>query len=155
MKITTGTIAAVIVLAAGIAAYHWIGADEVVVAAGDPIRGETLYAENCASCHGANLQGQPDWQKNNPDGTLPAPPHDDSGHTWHHPDSMLFSYTKIGGQAWLDANGITQFKSAMPAFEGILTDQEISDVLAFIRSRWSERARKTQAEITAENQARN
>ena len=43
----------------------------------------------------------------------------------------------------------------MPAFEGVLSDQEISDVLAFIRSRWSERARKTQAEITAEDRARN
>jgi mono/diheme cytochrome c family protein len=149
MKTSTGTAIAVAVLVAGITAYHWIGGDEIVIAAGDPARGERLYAENCAACHGANLEGQPNWQKPNANGTLPAPPHDDSGHTWHHPDSMLFAYTKMGGKAWLEANGVTGFTSAMPGFEDVMTDEEIGDVLAFIRSRWSERARQTQAEITA------
>jgi mono/diheme cytochrome c family protein len=121
----------------------------------DIARGETIYAENCASCHGDRLQGQADWRSRNPDGTLPAPPHDDSGHTWHHPDSYLFDYTKHGGQPWLDANGVSQFTSAMPGFGEILSDQEIVDVLAFIRSRWSDRSRSVQADRTRDDQASN
>ena len=50
-------------------------------ATGDPVAGAQLYAENCASCHGANLEGQADWRSPGPDGRLPAPPHDETGHT--------------------------------------------------------------------------
>jgi mono/diheme cytochrome c family protein len=38
-------------------------------------RGKMIYAEHCASCHGANLEGQPDWQHRLPNGRMPAPPH--------------------------------------------------------------------------------
>ena len=41
------------------------------------------YQEYCASCHGVNLEGQANWRSRNQDGTLPAPPHDETGHTWH------------------------------------------------------------------------
>ncbi|RMH47672.1 MAG: hypothetical protein D6686_12315 [Alphaproteobacteria bacterium] len=54
--------------------------------------GRQLYAEFCASCHGANLEGQPDWQSPGPDGRLPAPPHDETGHSWHHGDALLIDY---------------------------------------------------------------
>jgi mono/diheme cytochrome c family protein len=95
-------------------------------------RGAEVYAANCAQCHGENLEGQPNWRTKNVDGTLPAPPHDASGHTWHHNDQLLFDYTKQGGQA-LAPEG---FKSAMPAFRDTLTDDDIWAVLAFIKSRW-------------------
>ena len=52
------------------------------------------YQEYCASCHGVNLEGQSNWRSRNEDGTLPAPPHDETGHTWHHETEMLFEYTK-------------------------------------------------------------
>ena len=52
--------------------------------------GRQLYAQHCASCHGDRLQGQPDWKSPLPSGRMPAPPHDASGHTWHHPDGVLF-----------------------------------------------------------------
>jgi len=42
------------------------------------------YQELCASCHGVNLEGQPNWREYKADGSLPAPPHDEAGHTWHH-----------------------------------------------------------------------
>ena len=46
--------------------------------------GKLLYAEHCISCHGAVLQGVANWKERLADGSLPPPPHDSSGHTWHH-----------------------------------------------------------------------
>ena len=109
-------------------------------------RGAAIYAESCAACHGAQLEGQSNWRTANADGTLPAPPHDVEGHTWHHPDSMLFSYIELGGQVVLkDAPG---FISAMPGFGDRLSPQDIRDVLAFIKSRWTEREREYQRTMT-------
>lgn len=102
--------------------------------------GEAIYQANCAECHGSALEGQPDWQSRLPDGTMPAPPHDDTGHTWHHPDQLLFDYTKLGGAAVVQA----PFKSAMPGFGESLADEEIWAVLAFIKSRWSPETREVQ-----------
>jgi mono/diheme cytochrome c family protein len=109
------------------------------------LRGAELYQNNCAACHGANLEGQPDWQVAGPDGILPAPPHDETGHTWHHDNGLLFDYTRLGGQEALAMRGITGFRSGMPAFDGTLSDDEIWDVLAYIRSTWPERVRAIQA----------
>ncbi len=112
----------------------------------DTEAGAVLYAENCASCHGANLEGEPNWRSQKEDGTLPAPPHDRTGHTWHHGgDALLFNYTKLGGQAALAASGVEGFASGMPGFGDQLSDQEIWDILAFIKSTWPERMRETQA----------
>ena len=94
------------------------------------------YQEYCASCHGVNLEGQANWRSRNEDGTLPAPPHDETGHTWHHETEMLFEYTKLGGQVTLEAVGVKNFTSGMPAFGDVLTDEQIWEVLSFIRSTW-------------------
>ena len=109
--------------------------------------GRALYADHCAACHGADLEGAPDWQSPGPDGRLPAPPHDETGHTWHHGDGMLFDYVQSGGQAVLDDLGV-RFDSGMPGFGDILSDDDIEAILAFIRSTWSERARDYQAART-------
>ena len=109
-------------------------------------RGRTVYAETCAACHGAELEGQPDWRSAGPDGVLPAPPHDATGHTWHHSNAQLFDYTRLGGQGVMDRLGIRNFTSGMPAFGEVLTEDEIWDVLAYIRSTWSARERAFQAE---------
>lgn len=111
----------------------------------DSSLGGPLYAENCASCHGVNLEGQPDWRSPDENGILPAPPHDESGHTWHHADALLFEYTKLGGQAALQSMGVEGFASGMPAFGDTLTDDEIWNILVYIKSTWPERARVTQA----------
>lgn len=107
--------------------------------------GNRLYQAQCASCHGANLEGQPNWQRQNDDGTLPAPPHDETGHTWHHDNMLLFNYTKLGGAEALARRGVTGFQSGMPGFADILTDEEIWDILAYIRSTWPERVQDIQA----------
>jgi len=103
--------------------------------------GEKLYAENCAACHQADLSGEPNWREVKADGTLPAPPHDDSGHTWHHDDQLLFKYTKLGGAGVAPPS----FKSAMPGFADSLSDYEIWAVLSYIKSRWSLKGQARQA----------
>lgn len=108
-------------------------------------RGAELYAEHCATCHGTRLEGQPDWQVPEKSGVLPAPPHDASGHTWHHDDAMLTDYISRGGQAILDDLGVSM-TSGMPAFGKILTDSDIAAILGFIKSTWPERIRTIQAE---------
>ena len=109
----------------------------------DIFAGEALYLEYCASCHGADLEGQADWRSPGPDGRLPAPPHNDKGHTWHHGDGLLFAYTKLGGKETLAQRGI-EFDSGMPGFGDQLTDAEIWDVLGYIKSTWPDRLREVQ-----------
>ncbi len=130
-------------LVAALAASHTHAAHELD--GRDIANGETLYAEQCASCHGAGLEGQPNWQTAGDDGVMPAPPHDETGHTWHHDNKLLFTYTKLGGEGALEARGITGFKSGMPSFEDVITDEEIWDILAFIQSTWSQRVKEIQA----------
>ncbi len=114
--------------------------DPQVVAAG-----RDLYMEHCASCHGADLEGQPDWRSRGPAGLLPAPPHDATGHTWHHTDQVLFDLTKHGLAAFVGPD----YDSAMPAFDGVLSDAEIVAVLSFIKSRWPARIRQRHDEMNA------
>ena len=114
----------------------------------DVVQGQTLYATSCAACHGTNLEGQADWRSPGPDGRLPAPPHDENGHTWHHGDQLLFDYTKLGGKAEMAKRGV-EFDSGMPAFGDQLTDTKINNVLAYIKSTWPERIQTMQAERSA------
>ena len=107
-------------------------------------QGEKIYAAHCASCHGAKLEGQPEWQKRLPNGRFPAPPHDDSGHTWHHPDEVLFGITKHG---MVPPYAPAGYQSDMPGFAGRLTDAEIRAVLAYIESRWSDEIRRARSEM--------
>ena len=99
-------------------------------------QGAEIYARACASCHGANLEGQAGWRTNR----KLAPPHDETGHTWHHPDQMLFQVVKHGSIA---------MGGSMPGFKGILTDEEIIAVLSYIKSRWPARVRQTHDAINA------
>lgn len=118
------------------------------VTAADIAAGRDIYVENCASCHGANLEGQPDWQRRLDNGRMPAPPHDETGHTWHHSDRNLFIVTRGGVGAVVPG-----YESDMPAFGEALTDDEIADVLAYIKSTWPERQREFQAEVSANDRA--
>ncbi|WP_286829231.1 MULTISPECIES: c-type cytochrome [Kordiimonas] len=141
-----GVIVAVLVLGA----YYLLGAErhdskvdlgvdlqpenKVLVASG-----QRLYGQYCAACHGANLEGQPNWRERKPNGRLPAPPHDETGHTWHHPDAVLFAITKYGPAAVV---GDESYQSDMPAYDGILTDREILATLSYIKSRWPDHVRQ-------------
>lgn len=103
--------------------------------------GHALYIANCAGCHGVNLEGQPNWMKRLPSGRLPAPPHDETGHTWHHSDKQLVTIVKFGLAAISPG-----YESDMPAFEGVLTEAQIKAVLDYIKGTWTERARAYQAD---------
>jgi mono/diheme cytochrome c family protein len=101
--------------------------------------GRDLYLQYCASCHGENLEGQPNWQTRLANGRLPAPPHDASGHTWHHSDEVLFRIVKEGLGAISPG-----YENDMPAFGDVLSDAEIEAILAYIKSTWPERERDYQ-----------
>ncbi|MFQ5566386.1 MAG: c-type cytochrome [Paracoccaceae bacterium] len=132
-----------LVPAAAFAAYIGGGVGE-----DDLSRGRQLYADNCASCHGADLEGQSDWKRRLSTGRMPAPPHDASGHTWHHPDRVLFDITKLGPAAIIGGG----YESDMPGFADSLTDAEIRVVLDYIKSTWPERERQFQVERTRADQ---
>lgn len=100
--------------------------------------GKKVYESHCAACHGINLEGQPNWRVRRPDGKLPAPPHDASGHTWEHPDATLFSIIKNG----VAFHAGPRYRTDMPAFKGTLTDDEIWATIAYIKSKWPERIHK-------------
>jgi mono/diheme cytochrome c family protein len=142
-----GLIGVAVVVAGGLAFYYepwadsgwWSGDDPKAVAAG-----RAVYERYCASCHGAKLEGQPRWQELLPSGRLPTPPHDASGHTWHHPDRLLFDITKYGTAAVVGGD----YESDMPAFKDALSDDEILVVLTFIKSTWPSRERAYQRERT-------
>lgn len=108
------------------------------------VRGRALYEQRCASCHGQNLEGQPNWRIRLANGRMPAPPHDDSGHTWHHPDEVLFGITKHGLVPPYAPQG---YPSDMLAFGSILTDDDIRATLAYIESRWSPEVLKLRDEM--------
>jgi mono/diheme cytochrome c family protein len=108
------------------------------------MEGEGVYKAECASCHGAKLEGQPDWRTRRPDGRLPAPPHDASGHTWHHPRERLASIVKLG---MLPPNAPEGYVSDMPAFADKLSDRQIENVLAWIESQWPAEIRQQRAQM--------
>lgn len=115
-------------------------------------RGKSVYMQLCMACHGASLEGQSNWHERLPSGRMPAPPHDASGHTWHHPDSVLFGITKHGLLPGKYAP--PGYQSDMPAFGNTLTDEDIWAVLTYIKSSWPEEIRAAQREMTLESDRR-
>jgi len=104
--------------------------------------GLIVYQNHCATCHGQKLQGQAKWKLPDATGLWPAPPHDDSGHTWHHADDQLFEMVKYGPAV---AMKDPDYKSMMPSFKKVLSDKDIIAVLVFIRSTWSNQTKKWQS----------
>lgn len=119
--------------------------DRLIVAAGGEI-----YAANCAACHGADLKGQANWQSPGDDGLMPAPPHDETGHTWHHPDEILFALTKHGVAK---VANLDDYQTAMPIYEDVLSDNEIVAVLSWIKAQWPAEIRERHDEMNARYQA--
>lgn len=135
-----------LVMVAAAAAMPWSGLNGIGSATERHL-GSVLYADHCAACHGADLEGAPNWWVRGPDGRLPAPPHDETGHTWHDGDGLLFDYTKYGGRIAMARRGV-EVDSGMPGFAGALSDDEIWRVLDFIKSTWPDEIRQIQRSRT-------
>ncbi len=91
-------------------------------------RGAELYIANCQLCHG-DQRGQ---------GGVGAPPHNQGGHTWHHPDAQLKDWVinvKLG-------------LAQMPDFKETLNESEIDEILTYIKTWWSKEQRETQADVS-------
>lgn len=78
--------------------------------AADIANGSRIYSMHCAACHG--IAG---------DSVMPDAPKFSRGEALMQPDFVLLSSIKTG-------------RRAMPAFFGILRDQEILDVIAHLRT---------------------
>jgi mono/diheme cytochrome c family protein len=113
--------------------------------AGIVAEGEAIYGAECAACHGANLEGQADWQVRLENGRLPAPPHDRTGHTWHHPDQILVAITALGTAALVGGD----YESDMNGFSDRLSEAQVIAVLSYIKSTWPEDVIEIHNEINA------
>lgn len=107
---------------------HFADADDQAKVAA----GRSLYMTYCGSCHGRSLQGQPLWQLEDDQARRRAPAHDASGHTWQHADEEIFRMIKFGRFASAPPNSV----SYMPSFAGDLSDDDILDAMAYIKSQW-------------------
>lgn len=143
-------LAAGLALAAGATATPWLIIDDQrygLFRPDDPqtvALGASVYAEQCASCHGAGLEGEDDWKQPKANGRMPAPPHDETGHTWHHSDQQLFDITKFGIARLMD---LKDYKTDMPVYDGKLTDAEIIAALSYIKAQWPSEIRKRHDEM--------
>ena len=118
--------AAILVLAAGsrsvVDAANAPSADDLAayetVAAGSVENGERVYLANCASCHGADGDGD------GPVGSLPAP------------QPMVESLAGMSDAevSYRITNGMAG--TPMPAFAASLAEQERRDLVSYLRQRW-------------------
>lgn len=142
-------LAILMLLAACAPAEDGISVDGVRLQDGDLIRGQILYVEYCAGCHGVKGEGQfpaDPLQPSPINGLYGAPPHDVGGHTWHHSDVVLVRYVIEGG--FTDQ---TVFYH-MPGFGDRLTLEDARSIIGYIKTLWTEEQRMMQTELTeAEN----
>lgn len=95
--------------------------------------GQSVYNTQCSSCHGINGEGQFPDAPLEPDltGRYGAPPHDATGHTWHHDDDLLIRIIREGGM------GDPVNFYPMPALASVLSEAEIEAVIAYIKTMWT------------------
>lgn len=92
------------------------------------LQGLKAYQTYCQACHG---------DRNGRKGRQGVSPHNQDGHTWHHPDHHLL--------AWIIDGRVPM---GMPAFEDRLSSEEVVAVLAFIKTWWTEEQLLSQADLT-------
>jgi mono/diheme cytochrome c family protein len=109
-------------------------------------RGAAVYRAHCASCHGARGEATPDWKRPDARGDLPPPPHDSTGHTWHHADGLLYRIVATGV-----TDPTARRPSRMPAFGTALSPDEIRAVLTYLKTLWTPEQRRRQREASRED----
>lgn len=101
-------------------------------------QGERVYRQHCAGCHAADASGAPNWRKRDTEGFFPPPPLNGSGHAWHHSTAVLTDLIR---------NGSPGGKGRMPAWEDKLSAQEITAVIVWFQSLWSQQVYDAWLEI--------
>ena len=92
-------------------------------------RGKALFEKHCTSCHMEGASGAADWKTPDKEGSYPPPPLDGRAHSWHHSMEVLTNIIKEGGKS---------YKGKMPSFKEELSDEEISSLIAYFQSLWSD-----------------
>ena len=95
---------------AGVLVAFAVGAWSGAAQAADPTNGQKLYNRHCTNCHGD--RGRP---------ILPGVPDFSRHQGLMQPDRNLIATIKSG-------------KGVMPSFKGLLTDDEMLDVVAYLRT---------------------
>lgn len=105
--------------------------------------GRYLYNYHCAHCHGFDGEGQlaATIGQARELGLHLVPPQDSTGHTWEHPDYLLIRVIEDG-----IPNPLMQFP--MPSYKGVMSEQEIRNILSYIRLWWTEPQRAHQQAVT-------
>ncbi|KWU49738.1 c-type cytochrome [Pseudomonas palleroniana] len=93
-------------------------------AAVDTRPGAHTYATRCASCHGADGKGQPEWM----------PPLAGATSALATESASAINITLNGSQRVVTAGMPDAYR--MPAFREQLSDAEIAEVLSYVRSTW-------------------
>ena len=88
--------------------------------------GASVYRAHCASCHGREGEGHPQWRRRDADGKFPPPPLNGTGHAWHHPAAALMHVIMKGSPGG----------GNMPAWEGVLSAEDAASVIAWFQSKW-------------------
>lgn len=89
--------------------------------------GNQIYHTQCATCHGEQAEGQPNWQERGPLGYYPAPPLNGSGHSAQHSLPQMLTTLDSGGGP---------LGGTMPSFADVLNDGDKRAVIAYIQSLW-------------------
>ncbi len=94
-------------------------------------RGKQLYAAHCVACHKRDGVGEPTvpWSIRRTD-FIEAMPLDETSHAWHHGDEQL-----IG----MILDGTARSKTRVPIWRNILSEQDAADLVAYLKSLWSDR----------------
>lgn len=140
-------VGAVLTIAQGLGLFAEQASDDIRIPYDDPVAvsvGQEIYGNACAGCHGKKLEGQQNWNERRADGRLPAPPHNEQGHTWHHPDRQLFEITKYGTAAFAPQG----YQTDMMGYQDVLSDKEILAVLAYIKAQWPSSIQKRHDALT-------
>jgi mono/diheme cytochrome c family protein len=99
---------------------------------GQVAHGHTVFEQHCAECHGPAGKGPAgDWRIRDANGMFPPPPLDDSAHAWHHPTTVLLEVIREGSP---------QGQRNMPGWKNKLSEQDMQDVVVYIKSLWSDEA---------------
>jgi mono/diheme cytochrome c family protein len=94
-------------------------------------RGKQLYNTYCVACHKPDGVGEPTvpWSIRRTD-LIEAMPLNETSHAWHHGDEQLIV---------MILDGTDRSRTRMPVWRKIFSEQDAADLVAYMKSLWSDR----------------